>query len=387
MVVGFSLKMAIRFLRSRKRGASRFTAYAAVIGIAAGVGGLITAMALAQGFQDEIRTKVLGDKPGIYVADAGDARIGNIRFVSKKLVGIKGVKAVESVFELNAAIAGAENSSFIKLHAEGTLEDTQIPNNEIPKIVLPARIAREISVSKGETAELSFLGEKKKPVTAEVKISKLTNAEEAAVLPVVRTNTRDFFKITNGERSYFTALGIKLAPGADSKDVEKRVKKLLGGGFQIVSAEELNKPLFTALRAESRVTYAIILLILLIAVLNVSTNVSLLVTVRKDEIAMLRAAGASANRVTRIFFYEGMILCLLGICCGIASAIIICRVGNQFKLINLPEEIYLISYVPFNLNPESVITVVLGAIILCMAAVIYPSRRVINVKPEELFRR
>lgn len=157
-------------------------------------------------------------------------------------------------------------------------------------------------------------------------------------------------------------------------------------GFQVVTWQESNAALFAALELERRTISAVILLITLIATLNILTTLVLLVVERRAAIALLRALGAKTRSIAAIFIIEGFFIGLIGVACGVSLGLAACWIGNRFKLVSLPAEVYAISYVPLRPRALDVGLAVVAALLICLLATIYPAHVAARVHPAEALR-
>ena len=130
----------------------------------------------------------------------------------------------------------------------------------------------------------------------------------------------------------------------------------------------------------------IIALIILIAVLNITTTLVLLVVERRADIAVLNALGARGRSIMLVFIIEGAIIGLVGIISGIALGLVACFVGDKYKLVSLPADIYSISSVPFHTRAVDIVLAALVAFILSLLATIYPARAAARMRPSEALR-
>src|SRR6185503_13073515 len=115
-----------------------------------------------------------------------------------------------------------------------------------------------------------------------------------------------------------------------------------------------NRPLFTALTLERRIGIMIIALIVLIAALNITTTLIMLVMERRRDIAILSAMGATPNGIMKIFVIEGAILGVCGAIAGVVLGIIATLVANRYQIISLPADVYSISNVPLHLQSYNI---------------------------------
>jgi lipoprotein-releasing system permease protein len=157
--------------------------------------------------------------------------------------------------------------------------------------------------------------------------------------------------------------------------------------YKVVDWQEANQPLFAALSLERRVALAIISLIIFVAALNITTTLALLVSERRLDIAVLRTCGARARNLVFIFLLEGLLLGSVGIFCGVVLGLVGCFAGNYFEAVSLSKEVYSLSYVPFRPNLENILMIIFIALLLCLAATVYPASKASRIKPLENLRQ
>jgi lipoprotein-releasing system permease protein len=165
-----------------------------------------------------------------------------------------------------------------------------------------------------------------------------------------------------------------------------RIRELLGQSYTTIDWQEANRPLFAALTLERRIGLIIIALIILIAALNITTTLILVVTERRQDIAILGAMGATRGSIMSIFVIEGAITGVVGALIGVLLGVVTVAIANHYKLISLPAEVYSIGSVTLNLNPRDVLIAAMVAIALSIIATLYPARAAANIRPAELLR-
>ena len=165
-----------------------------------------------------------------------------------------------------------------------------------------------------------------------------------------------------------------------------RIKELLGPAYTVIDWQEANRPLFTALTLERRIGFIIIALIILIAALNITTTLILVVTERRSDIAILNAMGATRGSIMGIFVIEGAVTGAVGAVLGVLIGLGTIAFANYFKLISLPADVYSIDNVRLNMDVSDVLLAAGVAVVLSIIATIYPARSAARMRPAELLR-
>jgi lipoprotein-releasing system permease protein len=170
------------------------------------------------------------------------------------------------------------------------------------------------------------------------------------------------------------------------KQTTERIRRALGDAYTTVDWQQANQPLFTALALERRMGLFIIGLIIAIAALNITTTLILVVVERRRDIAILNALGATRKGIMALFVIEGALIGATGAVFGVLLGLVACLIGNHYKLVSLPADVYSISGVPFNAKAGEVALAALIAFSLSVLATLYPARAAAHMRPVETLR-
>jgi len=391
----FELKLALRYFRARRKSLARFTSLVAVVGIAAGVASLILAQALARGFSDEMQDKILANTAHVSVFQIDGAEISNWQTIKANLEKSKNIEAISPTTYESAVIAGAQATSYAVLRA---IENRQPPEenkdqrpkteDQLVEISLGKELAEKMNLKIGDWAEIITLENESAPTTRKVLVKEIFQTglyEYDATW--IRISTENFARLKTENNFTPTVLIVSLKDIYRANETADEIRQILGGGFKVVDWQEANRPLFAALSLERKVALAIISLIIFIAALNITTTLALLVGERRLDIAVLRTCGATAKSIIFIFLLEGLLLGIAGIFFGVVFGLLGCFLGNYFRIINLSAEVYSLHYIPFHPNTETILLIILIAVLLCLAATVYPAWRASRIKPLENLRQ
>ena len=148
----------------------------------------------------------------------------------------------------------------------------------------------------------------------------------------------------------------------------------------------MNKPLFSALTLEKIAVSLAVGLIVIVAALNIVATLILLVMEKHRDVAILKTMGASARSVTAIFMVQGLIIGLVGTSVGAALGYGLSFIFNHFRLIQVPIDVYQVSYLPFTVLASDFGIVVGAAVVICFLATIHPSRQAARLDPAQALR-
>jgi lipoprotein-releasing system permease protein len=382
-VIPLALKLAFRYFRTRRRSLARFTSAAAVVGIAAGVASLIAAGALARGFADEMREKILSNTPHISVSLKDGGEISDWREIAESLRGVELVEKVAPTTLANSILIGETSISYSSLIVKEGKPKTE---NRI-EISLGRKLAEKTGARPGGRVELVTLKNQTEPLRSEVFVAETF---ETGIYDYDSTwiyASPEDFAALNGQNEFTpTVLSVSVRDIYRAPETAEKFKAILDGRFQIIDWQEANQPLFAALSLERKVTLAVIFLIVFIAALNITTTLALLVNERRLDIAVLRTCGAQGKTLIAIFLFEGLLTGAVGIFFGVGAGLLACSLGNRFRLVSPAEEVYSIGYVPFHVDFSSVLLIALAAFFVCLLGSLYPALRASRIKPLENLR-
>jgi lipoprotein-releasing system permease protein len=406
----YELFLALRYLRSRrKRRLARVTSAVAILGIGIGVSTLIVALALANGFRDEMREKLLRGTAHINVMRADGRPINDYRALSARITTIPGVTSASATSYDGAMLVGSMGTAYAVLR--GLDSDSQQVINEVkdsiiagsmaaivepmskakdlPSVLIGSELATRTGVHVGEIAEIISANTNSgsiNPFKRNVRIAGIFRSglfeydSTWIYLPL------DVASEFSGAPQSASVISLQLKDIYDSRRVTSDILAHLGTSYTAVDWEEANRPLFNALALERRMGLFIIALIILIATLNITTTLILVVVERRRDIGILGALGADSKSISAIFMIEGAIIGAGGAVLGVFLGIIACLVGNRYRLVSLPADVYSITNVPFHAQAGDVVLAAVVAFLLSWTATIYPARAAARLRPVEMLR-
>ncbi|HYJ64259.1 MAG TPA: FtsX-like permease family protein [Parafilimonas sp.] len=173
----------------------------------------------------------------------------------------------------------------------------------------------------------------------------------------------------------YTAIEISAVNNDKIKDVQKSLQNVVSKNFIVQTRFEQNQSLFTVMQIEKWVIYGILSLILLVAAFNMIGALTMLVLEKEKDIAVLKAMGASENRIKNIFLGEGFLLAGLGGILGMLVAFIICYAQVKYKLIKLEGGTFIIDYYPVEMLAKDFLLVAVTVLIVATIASIIPAKK------------
>ncbi len=381
----FELKLAWKYSRARRKSLARFTSVVAVMGIAAGVASLIIAQALANGFADEMKDKILANTAHVSVFSDTGAKIEYWQEIKTGIERLDNVSEVSATSYENAFVIGSDsiNHALLKVH----YSESYVQSSGKTEISIGEKLAEKAKLAIGDEAEIVILENQIEPRRVKVLVAEIFRTGLYEYDSTwIRISPEDFAALY-GEKFFAPkVLNISVENIYKARETANEIKEKLGDDFKILDWQEANQPLFAALSLERKVSLVVISLIIFIAALNITTTLALLVNERKLDIAVLRTCGAKTRKIVSIFLLEGLFLGFFGIALGVIFGLFGCFAGNYFKLIRLSEEVYSLSSIPFHADFGEVMLIVLVALFLCLAACVFPAFKASKIKPLENLR-
>jgi len=172
----------------------------------------------------------------------------------------------------------------------------------------------------------------------------------------------------------------------DANAVADRLRARAGPGFLTTTWSDENQALFKALSLEKLVTALFIGLITFVAGLNILVVLTMTVTDKARDIAILIAMGARRPQIRNIFMLEGLAVGLAGTLAGLVGGYGFAWIADHWKLIPLNPEIYAIPYVPFHSNGWDALWISGASVAICIAATLYPARAAARILPVDILR-
>ena len=394
----YEVFLAFRYLRSRrKRRLARATSVAAVLGICMGVAALIVAFALSNGFRDEMKSKILQGTAHMSVVRADGRAIENHAELAQRLREVNGVVSASATTYDGALARGSKGSGYAVLRGiendaqlrhwinEGTVEPLFL-DGEIPNAVVGSDLANRLGVTIGDTFQIVPANEQAGTTTRRLRVAGTFRSglfEYDSTWIYVAFDTASMLA---GDNHAASVMSVQVGDADNVKLVAAYVTKMLGNGYTIVDWQQANQPLFSALALERRMGLFIIGLIIAIATLNITTMLILVVVERRRDIAILGALGATRAGVMLVFIVEGAVVGAIGALAGVLLGFVLCLIGNYFKVVSLPADVYSISNVPLTPRATEMLFAAVVAFLLSVLATIYPAHAASRLRPVEALR-
>src|SRR3989338_8376860 len=325
--------IATRYLKGKRR--KKFVSTITIIsvaGIAVGVMALIIVISVMNGFENDLREKILAAKPNIIIMKKYESPIYGYQKITDNLQEAAGVISSSAVIKgqvmlasgsssLGAEVTGIDIDN--KLHHKKLIEtiktgsydylkksapttDNQITKKEKHYIILGKELASALNIFQGDSIKM---------------ISPIGRATPVGMIPIIKEfylgavfesgmyehdSASAYINFDDGDNFFqmkgrASAIEVKVADIFKANEMASDIRKKLGDSYDVRDWMEMNKHLFSALKLEKTAMFAILLLIILVAVFNIASTLIMIVMEKAREIAILRSVGATRNEIMKIF--------------------------------------------------------------------------------------
>jgi len=404
----FEWLVALRYLRSPNRPAVlRLVTLLAVLGVAAGVTTLVIALSMNTGFRQAIRERLLSVTAHVNLKPANPEGIHDYRGLITRLEGTPGVSSIEpAIYNTVLLSYGGRAHGLVLKGVDPDLAkkagealrrvvagtSTFEPGADgIPVLLVGRILADELKVSAGDYVTLTS------PQGDLTPFGMLPRAKRFRVAGIFDSGFYDYdanwgfvtlssAQALAGVGDVVSLLEVRVTKLDDARAVADELVRRAGRGFMATTWMDENRALFRALSLEKLVTALFIGLITFVAGLNILVVLTMTVTDRARDIAVLMAMGTRRRQIRRIFVLQGLAVSIVGIIAGLVAGYGLAWVADRWRLIPLNPEVYAIPYVPFRANGFDAIWIAAAALAISIAATILPARSAARILPVEILR-
>ncbi len=402
----FELQVALRYLLAKRRQVFiSVISLVSTLGVTVGVMALIVALALMTGLQGELQDRILGSSAHVFVyktkgIDDYHAEIAKLRALSGVIGAAPAVMGKAMITGLNhefIAVKGIDPefepsvNEVASVLTDGSL--TQLApasDDDLPGIVLGKDLAGKVGSMIGDTVTLLT------PQGTLTPMGVMPRQRRFKVVGTFRVGLYDIDSSTGlvglepGMRVAGTDridhIEVKLQNAYDAPRIADQIAVEFGPEYLTQDWTDINQELYSALMLEKIGMGIGIGLIVMVAALNIIASLILLVMEKTRDIAILKTMGASKRSIMFVFLLQGTIIGVIGTVVGAISGVVLATVLDRYRLITIPSDVYQVSYLPFRVLPGDVVTVIIGAVVVCFLATLYPSRQAARLDPAQALR-
>ena len=409
----YELLVGLRYTRAKRRNHFiSFISLTSMAGIALGVAALIVVLSVMNGFQKELRARILGVASHVQISGAGN-RLEDWQGVAQLALRHPRVQAAAPFVNAQAMLSfgQAVRGSVVR----GILPEQEDKVAEIGRhmragrlealragefgIVLGAELARALGVLPGDKVALIAPQGQVTPagVIPRLKQFKVVGTFEVGMYEY--DSGLALVHLEDAQRLYqledaVSGVRLRLDDLFAARSVAREVMASLGAGAFASDWTRSHANFFRAVEIEKRVMFIILTLIVAVAAFNIVSTLVMLVTDKQADIAILRTLGASPASIVQIFMIQGSLIGVLGTLIGVVGGVllglnvdtVVPAVENALGFKFLAKDVYYISDLPSEVQPRDVATIALVSLALSFLATLYPSWRASRVNPAEALR-
>lgn len=402
--MSFERFVSFRYLRAKRK--QKFISLITVIsilGVAVGVMALIVVLSVYTGFTEGLRDQIIGIQSHVLVQQYGGV-INNPDKLIQKVESVDGVVAATPYIFGQALVSSGQHSTGIVLRGidpesaakvitladkmtSGSLADLT-SSTDLPSVVLGKELAGQLKVSTGWKIRLISPNGPLTPmgVIPRVRTCRVAGIFETGMFEYDSTmgfvsleTARSLAGIDRG----IHALEVRVTDVDKADSVAKSIAKKIGTGYAVRDWMQINQNLFAALKLEKIGIFIALDLIILVAALNIISALVMVVMEKTRDIAILKSMGATTRSIMCIFFYQGAVIGLTGTTLGVLSGLGLCAILQRYQIIELPRNVYPMSTMPVKVVPLDVTVIAISAILITLAATLYPSWKASKIRPAE----
>jgi lipoprotein-releasing system permease protein len=423
-MISYEFFISLRYLRAkRKQVFVSIITFISIAGIFLGVAALIIVLAVMNGFETDLRNKILGINSHVIVMQYNGAMQDHQR-VLQDVVRVPGVVAAAPFIYSQAMLKSGSSVTGIVLRGlstqdsqkvinlgkirEGRIADLdqaeKIPGRKpgssgLPGILIGGELAKNLGVFLHETVYVVS------PTGISTPLGMVPRMKPFAVVGIFESgffeydSTLAYISLKNcqdflGMGGTVTGIEIRVDDIYRADRIAKQIEKKLGFPYWGRNWMEMNKNLFSALKLEKRVMFIILSLIVLVAAFNIISALIMIVMEKNRDIAILKTMGATRREIMKIFILQGLVVgavgtflgCLAGLAVAFNLEALSRFVENLFGFKILPGDVYYLSELPSQVNFGDVGIIILGTLLISFLATLYPSWRASRLDPVESLR-
>ena len=408
-----TLYIGLRYTRAKRRNHFiSFISLISMLGITLGVTALITVLSVMNGFEHELRHRILGMTSHATISGYGaplrnwqevaelarqDARVlGAAPFIQKEGMLIEGTRVNGSLIR---GVLPAEEPAVSEVGEKmqaGSLDDLRAGEYNI---ILGVDLARILGVIVGDKVTLVTPSANVTPAGVLPRLKRFTVSgifqvgmyEYDSALALVHLDDAAILFRMSGE---ITGVRLKLDDMFLAPWVARELAGNLPGTYHVSDWTQQHANFFRAIRTEKTVMFVILSLIVAVAAFNIVSTLVMVVTDKKADIAFLRTLGLSPRGVMGVFMVQGTVIGFVGTLLGVVGGVLLAlnvetivpAIESLFSVQFLPADVYYISTLPSRLNFADVVRIAVLAFLLSIVATLYPAWSASRTQPAEALR-
>ena len=409
----FEITVGLRYLKAKqKNGFVSFISLVSIIGIALGVAALITVLSVMNGFQREIQSKIIGVTAHMQIMDASGMlqnwqELANIAKKNSQVLQYAPYVDGQALVSFDGNVSGVLVRG-VDPKLEPGVDD--IGNHMIKgratslipgkfDVVIGQELAKQLGVAVGNKITLITPQGQITPAGTIPRLKQFTvtgifNVHmyeyDSSLILINLADAKILFKVGQS----VSGVRLRVADVMQTQQIKEQLEQVLPDNTIVSDWIDQHQNYFSAVEMEKKMMFVILTLIVAVAVFNLVSTLVMTVNEKKADIAILRTMGASQTNIMRIFMIQGGLSGIIGTVSGTGLGLLLAtyigdivhlfEILTGSKLIN--SDVYLIDYLPSQINLSDVVSIFSISIILSIVATLYPSRNAAKIDPAEALR-
>ncbi len=407
--MAFERFIAKRYLLSKKKiQFITIITFISIIGIAIGVGALITVLSVFNGFNEFQVNSLTGFDPHLRIESASGNKFENYNEIIEKVKNESGVTGI-TPFTMNKGVISSRKDNVVVFlkgvddkkigSVSNVVEETGAgefefkDSEEFGGIVLGLGLAGKLGARINDTLTVLSTAGMEKALTQIVTPKSL----HFIVRGIYDANNREydklyaFISLKYSQRLFdmdnsVTGIELRIKDINNSENFKEKLNEVIGNGYKINTWYDLHQDLYSVMMIERWTAYVILSLIIAVATFNIAGSLTMTVIEKKRDIGVLKAMGSTNGSIVRIFMLEGILIGIYGTIAGCILGLGICLMQIKFKFFPLDTTVYPIDALPIDLRWTDFVFVSLASLLLAFLASLYPARRAAKQEPIQAIR-
>ena len=419
MALPFEIFVGLRYLRAKRRNRTiSLNTLVSVAGITLGVAALMGSIGIMTGFKEDVQAKILETTAHIIVLDRVGQSMDKYDSIVSHVAAVPGVVAATPFISKQVLLTtqgGARGALIRGIDPQREATVTELAKHlltgslthlsqlvtvkrlsaenpsgpeveaEIPGIILGKELAKQLALSVGDT--VNVVAPPTGPITTVGAVPKIRSFAMVALFESGMYEYDSFMAyigLVEAQKFFnmgqtVTGIEIKVTDVFHADDTARDIERSLTFAYVARDWMQSNRNLFASLQLQKTIMFLLLVLITIVASFNIVSTLTMIVTEKQKEIAILKAMGATSKSIRRIFMVNGLIIGLSGSAIGIPLGYLVLWLIQTF--LTLDASVYMISKIPVHVQATDVLLVAISAIFISFAATVYPSLQAAKLEP------
>lgn len=404
--------IALRYFRAkRKTGFISIITYISLMGVAIGVAALDCVLSAFNGFESEVRTRLINADSHVHLRKFYSHAIEDYQDLADEVRAVPGVSGASPMIVRESILSYKQTNQPIAVRAldQATADQVsavpssmvagdfelgmqQYEDRELPGIILGRYLAESLFIFEPGERVIMWALPKQASILSSMKarefvvtgICELGFYEYDKVLCYISIESaQQLFKMPGG----VSRIDVKLDDYTQADVVAPMIEEKVGNyPFTTTTWFEQNRSLYSWMTIEKRLFTGLLSLIIMVAAFNIISSLIMIVMEKTREIGILKGMGASSGGIMKIFLMEGIIIGVLGVIFGNIIAFALLKAQQKFGFFTMPPEVYIIDRLPVEIHAMDFVVVSIIGLLLCILAAVYPAYKASRLKPVDAIR-